>query len=215
MIERILLSKKGEDVSGEGEEYADGQLGEIMDFFISGSNVLRQAGYRLAEKIRVAADLLLEALQSGHKILVCGNGGSAADAQHFAAELVVRYKLSRQALPAISLTTDASILTASGNDYGFEQVFSRQVKAYGQPGDVLVAISTSGNSPNVLTAIDEAKRMGLRVIGLTGSKTSRMHKTVDLCLSMPSEDTPLIQQAHTATLHILCDQIEKGLSLNG
>jgi D-sedoheptulose 7-phosphate isomerase len=215
-IEKILVFEKENDVLGEGGiQHQDGQPDEIMDFFILASNVLRQTGYRLADKIIIVADVLIEALKTNHKVLICGNGGSAADAQHFAAELVVRYKLDRQALPAISLTTDTSVLTACGNDYGFDQIFSRQVKAYGQTDDVLVAISTSGNSPNILAAIREAKELGLKVVGLTGSKKSQIMSLVDFCLPVPSEDTPLIQQAHTAILHILCDQIEKGVQASG
>jgi D-sedoheptulose 7-phosphate isomerase len=211
VIERILASEKDNGIPEEENSHLSSQLNEVLDFFFAGSNILRQTGYRLAEEIIVAVDLLTDALQSGHKILICGNGGSAADAQHFAAELVVKYKLARQALPAMSLTTDSSILTASGNDYGFDQIFSRQVQAYGRPGDVLVAISTSGSSPNILAAIQEAKSQGIKVLGLTGLKKSPMQGMADICLSMPSEDVPLIQQAHTAIIHVLCDQIEKGL----
>ncbi|MBS4062033.1 MAG: SIS domain-containing protein [Bacteroidetes bacterium] len=208
-IQRILDSEKTEQNLGINQ--FGNQAEEVNDFFLAGSNVLRQTGYKLADAVIAVAQLMSDVLRSKHKILVCGNGGSAADAQHFAAELVVRYRRSRQGLPAIALTTDSSILTATGNDFGFEHIFSRQVDAYGLPGDVLVAISTSGKSPNVVAATREAKSRGLKVIGLTGSKRSVMHELSDICLAVPSEDTPLIQQAHVAILHVLCDLIEQGI----
>jgi D-sedoheptulose 7-phosphate isomerase len=211
MIDRILETGNQDEPAPVLEHAPDGRRAEILEYFLASSNVLRQAGYRLAEEIQAAADLMIGALHSGHKILACGNGGSAADAQHLVGELVVRYKLDRRALPAISLTHDPSSLTASGNDYGYEQVFSRQVQAYGVPGDVLVAISTSGKSPNVLAAVREAQGRGMKVLGLTGQKHSPLHDMVDVCLAIPSEDTPLVQQAHTAAIHILCDLIERSL----
>jgi D-sedoheptulose 7-phosphate isomerase len=210
LLERILVSQQENEYS-EVAHTSVGQPDQILSHFLSSSNVLRQTGYQLAGKITQVSEILSQALRSGQKVLVCGNGGSAADAQHFAAELVVRYNLDRRALPAIALTTDTSILTASGNDFGFEQVFSRQVQAYGLPGDVLIAISTSGNSSNILAAVQEAKIRGLRVIGLTGGKVSLLQQNVDLCLAVPSQDTPQIQQAHIAILHILCDLVEQGL----
>jgi D-sedoheptulose 7-phosphate isomerase len=211
MIDRILASGNNHEPALLAGSSTGDRRSEVMEYFLASSNVLRQAGYRLADEILAAAELMIEALHSGHKVLVCGNGGSAADAQHLAGELVVRYKLDRQALPAISLTHDPSTLTASGNDYGYEQVFSRQVQAYGRPGDVLVAISTSGRSPNILAAIREAKERRLKVLGLTGQKQSPLHGMVDICLAIPSEDTPLVQQAHTAAIHILCDLIERSM----
>lgn len=212
MIAHIHASEKTADEHKPENKRPENQIEEVRDFFLAGSNVLRQSGYKLAEEIIDVAQMMIAALKDNHKILVCGNGGSAADAQHFAAELVVRYRRSRQGLSALALTTDTSILTASGNDYGFEHVFSRQVEAYGQEGDVLIVISTSGSSPNILAAIRAAKTRGLNVIGLTGSKKTEMQEMCDLCLSVPSADTPLIQQAHITTLHILCDLIEQGMT---
>lgn len=148
------------------------------------------------------------ALRAGGKILFMGNGGSAADAQHLAGELVSRFEFDRPALASIALTTDTSILTAIGNDYGYEQLFSRQVQALGRPGDVLVGISTSGNSPNVIKALLTAREMGIRTIGMTGNRESKMGESVDLCLRAPSPDTPLIQQCHITLGHILCREIE-------
>lgn len=212
MIERILASGTKADKNQPENKHHANQADEVRDFFLAGSNVLRQSGYKLAEEIIAAAQMMTAALKTNHKILACGNGGSAADAQHFAAELVVRYRRSRQGLSALALTTDTSILTASGNDYGFEHIFSRQVEAYGQEGDVLITISTSGSSPNILAASRAAKMRGLIVIGLTGSKKTALQEMCDLCLSVPSADTPLVQQAHITALHILCDLIEQGMT---
>lgn len=152
-----------------------------------------------------------ETLSTGGKILVMGNGGSAADAQHLAAELVGRFILERKALPAIALTTDTSILTAIGNDYGFENIFSRQVEALGSPGDLLFGISTSGNSTNCISALRQAKTMGLRTVGLLGGHGGAMADMVDLSVIVPSEETPRVQEAHATIIHLLCDLIEKQL----
>jgi D-sedoheptulose 7-phosphate isomerase len=152
-----------------------------------------------------------EALRRGNKLLFAGNGGSAADAQHLAAELVVRFKRDRPGLPALALTVDSSVLTAIGNDYGFEQLFSRQVQALGQAGDVLIALSTSGNSANILAAVPVAQAMGVHVVGMTGASGGMLKQVADLCLRMPSDDTPRIQEAHTLLGHILCDLLEQNL----
>jgi len=152
------------------------------------------------------------ALQSGRKLLLAGNGGSAADAQHLAAELVVRFKKNRAALPAIALTTDSSVLTAIGNDLGFEHVFSRQVMALGQPGDVFLGISTSGRSPNILAACAAARQGGMAVIGFTGASGSAMNELCDALVLVPSDDTPLIQQVHIAIGHTLCAIAEDSLT---
>jgi D-sedoheptulose 7-phosphate isomerase len=145
-------------------------------------------------------------------VLLCGNGGSAADAQHFAAELVGRFRQERRAWPALALTTDTSILTAVGNDYGFEQIFARQITALGRPDDVLVAISTSGKSLNVLAAVETARLQGLYTIALTGKPPSPLANMADLCLAVPSEDTPLVQQVHMAILHTICALTEQMLT---
>ena len=140
-----------------------------------------------------------------------GNGGSAADAQHLAAELVGRFLIERRALPAIALTTDTSILTAVGNDYGFDDVFKRQVEALACPSDVLIGISTSGNSTNIKRALEAGKEIGARAIGLLGHNGGEIGKMTDFSLTVPSSDTPRIQEAHLLIIHILCDLIEKEL----
>lgn len=153
--------------------------------------------------------LSLQALQQGRKLLFVGNGGSAADAQHMAAELVVRFKLNRRGLPALALTVDTSALTAIGNDYGFDELFARQLEALGQSGDVLVAMSTSGQSANVVRAAEQAKAMGIHVVSLTGAQGGRLAQLADLHLPMPSTDTPRIQEGHTLLGHMLCDLLEQ------
>jgi D-sedoheptulose 7-phosphate isomerase len=155
--------------------------------------------------------LLIAAFQGGNKLLVMGNGGSAADAQHFAAEIVGRFKLERRALPAIALTTDSSILTAVGNDYGFDCIFSRQVEAYAAAGDVVVGISTSGNSPNVQAALATAARLGCRTIALLGKDGGSIKAYAELPLVVPSFDTPRVQEGHLAIIHIICDLVERRL----
>jgi D-sedoheptulose 7-phosphate isomerase len=153
--------------------------------------------------------LLAHAFADGKKLLVCGNGGSAADAQHFAAEIVGRFKLERRGLPAIALTTDSSILTAVGNDYGFERVFSRQVEALAASGDVVVGISTSGSSANVQRALLEARDRGCRTVGLLGRDGGTIAGIVDIALTVPSNDTPRIQEGHITMIHIICDLLEQ------
>jgi len=155
-------------------------------------------------------NILLESLSKGGKILICGNGGSAADAQHFAAELVGKFLVKREAIPAIALTTNSSILTAVGNDYNFSEIFSRQVEALGKKEDALVVISTSGNSENVIKAIREAKKKEMVVIGLTGSnKKNEIKQLADYCLCVPSVCTPRIQEMHCLIEHIICELIEE------
>ena len=149
------------------------------------------------------------ALKRGNKILFAGNGGSAADAQHWAAELVSRFGYDRPGLPAIALTTDTSALTAIGNDYGYERVFARQLEALGRKGDLLFAISTSGNSKNILLAIDAAKASGIEVIGFTGRKGGAMAARCSVCLRMPSDETPKIQEGHEILGHLICGMIER------
>jgi len=156
----------------------------------------------LLGRIRQAAEQMISALKAGHKILVCGNGGSAADAQHFAAELVGKFYKFRSPIPAIALTTNTSILTSVANDTGYKNVFVRQIEAIGQPGDILIAISTSGNSQNVLRAIQAAKRKNIHTIGLTGECGGKMRDTVDILINIPSSDTPRIQESHILILHI-------------
>lgn len=160
------------------------------------------------ESIANAANITLDAYRNGRKIIIAGNGGSAADAQHIAAEFVSRFEFDRPGLPAMALTTDTSILTAIGNDYGFERLFSRQIEANGQTGDVFVGISTSGNSPNILSAFKTAKEHGLRTIGLAGVG-GQIQEACDICISVPSSHTPRIQESHILIGHIICAYVEE------
>ena len=165
----------------------------------------------LTPQIVAASYAMVDCLKNGGKILSCGNGGSAADAQHFAAELVGRFERERQELAAIALTTDSSILTAVGNDYSFNEIFSKQVRALGKPGDILFAISTSGNSKNVTAAIDAAHLKGLHVIGMTGrggGKVASLMQSGDVLLNVDSQVTTRIQEVHLLILHCLCDAID-------
>jgi D-sedoheptulose 7-phosphate isomerase len=158
--------------------------------------------------IAEAAGHLRDCLQHGGKILLMGNGGSAADSQHIAAEIVGRFKKERRGMPAIALTTDTSILTSVGNDYGFNHVYSRQIEALCSEKDIVIGLSTSGNSANVVAAIETARQIGARTIGMTGAKGGKLASLCNLVLAMPSSDTPRIQEAHILIGHILCDLID-------
>jgi D-sedoheptulose 7-phosphate isomerase len=159
--------------------------------------------------IQAMIECIWESMQQGGKLLICGNGGSAADAQHLATECMVRLEAERPPLPAIALTTDTSLLTAAGNDYGFETIFARQVLGLGRPGDVLMAISTSGNSSNVVCAVEEAHRRGLRTLGLLGRDGGRLKDMVHIALVVPSSNTQRIQEVHITIGHILCGTLER------
>jgi D-sedoheptulose 7-phosphate isomerase len=159
---------------------------------------------------KIAAELIA-AYRAGKKTLIAGNGGSAADAQHIAAEFVSRFYFDRPALASIALTTDTSALTAIGNDYGYELLFSRQLEANGQAGDIYIAISTSGNSPNILKSLESAKKLGIKTVGLTGRSGGKMREMVDYCICVPSDETPRIQECHILIGHILCAAVEKEL----
>jgi D-sedoheptulose 7-phosphate isomerase len=163
---------------------------------------------QLVASVAAVSKLIVNALLEGHKILLCGNGGSAADAQHIAAELVGRFAFDRPALPALSLSVNTSCVTAIGNDYGFDLVFSRQIEALGQKGDVVIGISTSGNSTNVLQAMSTSKGLGLRTVALTGGTGGKLKNEVELCLCAPSNDTPRIQECHILMGHIICELVE-------
>jgi phosphoheptose isomerase len=165
-----------------------------------------------AGAIARAAELMRDAVLAGKKVLLCGNGGSAADAQHISAELVGRFVLERRPLPAIALTTDTSALTAIGNDYGYEHVFSRQVEALGAPGDVLVAITTSGTSKNVVAAAEVARRLGMKVIGLTGAKGAAFVASCDAGVAVPSMVTARIQECHITIGHLLCEVLDEAFA---
>jgi len=161
------------------------------------------------EALERVARASIQAYKEGRKILVAGNGGSAADAQHIAGELVSKFYFDRPALSAIALTTDTSILTAIGNDYGYEKLFSRQIEANAQKGDIFIAISTSGNSQNILEALKVAKERGIQTVGLTGESGGKMREMCDECLCAPSPETPRIQEVHIVIGHLLCAIIEK------
>ncbi len=164
-----------------------------------------------ANKIKETSQILINTIKSGNKILSCGNGGSAAESQHFVTELVVRFKTNRKAIPAISLTTDTSILTACSNDFSFEDIFSRQVEALANPGDVLICLSTSGNSPNVVKTAQKAKEMNCKVISLTGLKENKLESFSDIHIKVHSLETSRIQEIHLFLLHYFADELEKSI----
>ena len=178
---------------------------QIEDNISLHNNVKTQLGGQIQGFVHA----LVQCLEQGKKVLICGNGGSAADSQHFAAELVVRFKKERKALPCIALTTDSSTLTACSNDYSFDQLFSRQVEALGQEGDLMIGISTSGNSANVIEAIEKAKENGLKTITLLGKDGGNLKGKSDIELIVPSDNTARIQEVHIMILHIVCDLFEK------
>jgi D-sedoheptulose 7-phosphate isomerase len=183
------------DISGEIQESID-----VKKQLLAGPAI---------ELIALMARRIAERLKAGNKLIVFGNGGSAADAQHIAAELVGRYRLERKGLAAIALTANTAVLTAVANDYGFEEVFARQVSALGKSGDVVLAISTSGTSPNVLKGLEVARRFGLHTIGLSGQSGGRLVESTELCVCVPSRVTARVQEAHILLGHILCGLIEK------
>jgi D-sedoheptulose 7-phosphate isomerase len=202
LVERIRLPVNGtRPVSGPVAR----SLGQHIETFDA---LLSQCGSQIDD----CANIILGTVKNGGKILICGNGGSAADAQHIAAEFVGRYETERRALPAIALTTDTSALTALANDYGFERVFARQVEALAQPGDCLIAISTSGNSPNVIAAVMTARSLGCRVIGMTGAKGKKLASLSDACLMVPSDRTARIQEAHITIAHIWCELVDEAVA---
>jgi len=187
------------------------RIRELFDASVATKQASRDV---LAEPIARAVTVMSEALRAGHKILACGNGGSAADAQHFAAELVCRFERERPGLAAVALTTDTSALTAISNDYHFDQIFAKQVRALGQPGDVLLAISTSGNSANVVEAIRAAHEQGMTVVALTGREggdIAPLLNTNDVEIRVPADSTARIQEVHLLSIHCLCHQIDATL----
>jgi D-sedoheptulose 7-phosphate isomerase len=186
----------------------------ILGHFQASAQTKLEAADTLAPPIEQAARLMVHSLTQGGKILACGNGGSAADAQHFASEMVNRFEHERPGLAAIALTTDTSTLTSIANDYAYDQVFARQVKALGQPGDILLAISTSGNSPSVLRAVEAAHGRGMQVIALTGRNGGGLAEQMqddDVFLCVPAESTARIQEVHLLTIHCLCDAVDSVL----
>ena len=186
----------------------------ILAHFQESAELKIQSAAALSQPISEAIDLMFAALSNGNKILACGNGGSAADCQHFAAELVGRFERERFPLPALALTTDTSIMTAVGNDYSYREIFSKQVQAFGQAGDVLLAISTSGNSANVLAAAEAALEREMRVVALTGKDGGALGKLLtdaDVHICVPHTRTARIQEVHLVTIHAICDGIDVAL----
>lgn len=198
-------------VKGNDMRQGDGMIAETTRQLRAHREVIEAIERDLAAPVAAVAELLVEAFRAGKKLLVMGNGGSAADAQHFVAEMVGRFKLERRGLPAVALTTDSSILTALGNDYGFDLIFRRQVEALAAPGDVVVGISTSGSSKNVAAALLLARELGCRTVGLLGRDGGTIRELADFALTVPSNDTPRIQEGHITIIHILCDLVEQGL----
>jgi D-sedoheptulose 7-phosphate isomerase len=186
----------------------------ILAHFQESAELKMKSAAALAQPISQAIELMFNALSNGNKILACGNGGSAGDAQHFAAELVGRFERERFPLPAISLSTDTSIITAVANDYSFNEIFSKQVQAYGQSGDVLLAISTSGNSANVLAAAEAALEREMRVVALTGKDGGQLAKLLtdaDVHINVPHARTARIQEVHLVAIHSICDGLDVAL----
>jgi D-sedoheptulose 7-phosphate isomerase len=186
----------------------------ILAHFQESADLKMKSAATLSQPISQAVELMFGALSNGNKILACGNGGSAADCQHFAAELVGRFERERFPLPAIALTTDTSIITAVGNDYNFNDIFAKQVQAFGQAGDVLLAISTSGNSANVLAAAEAALEREMRIVALTGKDGGRLGKLLtdaDVHINVPHARTARIQEVHLLTIHCICDGIDVAL----
>ena len=205
-IELTLIHVQFSRIMTKKNDYVGEQLKEaqrVMAAMVGDVNLQTQ----LSE----AADACIHCIQSGGKMMLAGNGGSSADAQHIAGEFVSRFAFDRPGLPAIALTTDTSILTAIGNDYGYEKLFARQVQAHAQKGDVFIAYATSGKSPNVLAALIEAKSRGVICIGMTGNRGGPMKDLCDHYLAVPSIDTPKIQEGHAVLGHILCGLVERAL----
>jgi len=209
IVEKIKRAESGEScVESRNDNLIENSLNQHLEVF---QKVLAEN----VENIKVCADLIVETLKRGNKILICGNGGSAADAQHIAAEFIGRYETERIALPAIALTTDTSALTALANDYDFERIFARQVEALAREGDLLIAISTSGNSPNVIAAVMKARQHGCKILGMTGAKGKKLASLCDSALLVPSERTARIQEAHITIAHIWCEIIDEKFKNNG
>jgi len=176
------------------------------------ANIKMQLAREQAGTITAVIDAVVAALAAGRTVFFFGNGGSAADSQHLAAEMVGRFTLERRALPAIALTTDTSILTSIGNDYGFEKIFVRQIQGLGRPGDIAIGLSTSGNSPNVLLALDSARKKGMVTVALTGQGGGQMAECAHFCLRVPATDTARIQESHITIGHLICQGVDEALA---
>jgi len=179
------------------------------------SSIAMQFCAEQAGTVALIADTMVKSVRGGGKILAVGNGGSAADAQHFAAEMVNRFLMERKALPAMALTTDTSVLTSIANDYSFDQIFSRQVEALGRENDVLLAISTSGVSSNVIKAVEQANALSMTTIAMTGAENDRIYSLCDICMSVSDPSTPRIQEVHHLALHVICEIMEIQLFSHG
>ncbi|MGN0512972.1 MAG: SIS domain-containing protein [Lachnospiraceae bacterium] len=188
-------------------------LENIQESIAAKQKLLNDEG--ILKTIEEAASLCIDAYKKGRKILVCGNGGSASDALHMTGELVGRYKLERSGIPAIALNSNVAVMTALGNDYDYESIYAKQVKALGSEGDVLFAISTSGNSKNTVAACRQASAMNISTVSLTGENGGKMREISDICLNVPSNNTPRIQEMHILLIHTLCGIIEKQLYEDG
>ena len=186
------------------------RINKVLEEQIVNLTNLKENGY--GENLISIVDLIVKCLKNGNKVLICGNGGSAADSQHFAAELVGRFKLERKGLPAIALTTDTSVLTCMGNDYGYDSIFSRQVEALGNEGDVLIGFSTSGNSKNVILAIEEGKSKGLTTVGFLGKDGGKLKEMVDYDFTFNYTETARVQEHHLMTYHLICEFVEKEMA---
>lgn len=173
------------------------------------SEIARDGGY--LERVLAAAEMMTDVIQKGNKILLAGNGGSAADAQHFAGEIVGRFLVERAALPAISLCVDPSVMTCIGNDYGYDEVFARQLAGLGNEGDVFIGISTSGNSANICKAMEIARKKKIKTVALLGRAGGKIKDLADISLIVPSESTPRVQEIHGFTVHLLCETIERNI----
>jgi len=184
---------------------------EIRKLFDDSSKIILKSK-SLSSKIESSIEIILDTLKMNKKIIIIGNGGSAADAQHMAAEFIGRYLLERKSIPAISLTTDSSILTSIGNDYGFEKIFSRQCEALVEKNDTVIVISTSGNSKNILEALKICKKKGAKTIGLTGKSGGMVKEKIDLLIPVPSTSTPRIQEGHRIIIHTICEIVEKKIN---
>lgn len=184
-------------------------VSEVTDHLEGLAETAARTSRELADEIAEVAELVIRTLEAGHKLLFCGNGGSAADAQHLAAEYVVRFRKERHALPALALTTDTSLLTAAANDFGYDEVFARQVRALGAPGDLLFLHSTSGESPNLLAAAHAAREMGVGTVALLARGGGRLRDIVDTALVIPTDDTAHAQELHLAIGHLICAIVER------
>jgi D-sedoheptulose 7-phosphate isomerase len=206
----IIEKTKSQENAGEPNNgsIVDKSIGEHID-------VIQHLQRACAQAIDECARLIIDTIENGGKILICGNGGSAADSQHLATEFVGRYETERRAIMAVALTTDTSALTAIANDYGFERIFSRQVEALANPGDCLIAISTSGTSPNVIEAVMEARKHGCKVIGMTGMDGKKLASLSDACIMVPSSRTARVQEAHITVAHVWCEMIDKRIADQG